>query len=382
MLRFGVISQNARNILQRQESLPLSDAIKLTVDSTCESYGEYLDESVLQGLGKFLDVCPVYNKAPSFYQEMLQSYASSLRCEVNPIIEKTQLNNELMLFESTMRLALDGLVFKNVLELKNACWECGQVPSSGTLLWCAGCDVAFYCRRSCQKKAWRSGHKEHCEKLPEHFQLFQKNYQLHAHPTSGLEIKEGVIISLYNRCSVFFNFISNPPSMIVDDWIPIGPSLEVFYRNLKSIAAGDFWFFRNAGTLDSYMRKIKKCTVSERQLGETKIRNKVFQFISYEFEDKETGVVAESTLSEDSPYYLYLNHYARRVLLPMPVERFFQLCNDSHGTDNQFWEDLEKRRSVWDKKTVSLYHFRRWAHKGAADVELEKSEKNLFCREI
>merc|ERR1712129_563461 len=30
---------------------------------------------------------------------------------------------------------------------------------------CSGCAMSYYCSRTCQKKAWKYGHKDHCKKL-------------------------------------------------------------------------------------------------------------------------------------------------------------------------------------------------------------------------
>mmetsp|Transcript_27761 Transcript_27761/g.64716 ORF Transcript_27761/g.64716 Transcript_27761/m.64716 type:complete len:107 (+) Transcript_27761:260-580(+) len=48
----------------------------------------------------------------------------------------------------------------NILE----CHECGTTEHNG-LKMCSGCKKASYCSTECQRKAWKSGHKETCRKI-------------------------------------------------------------------------------------------------------------------------------------------------------------------------------------------------------------------------
>merc|ERR1712129_611418 len=49
------------------------------------------------------------------------------------------------------------------------CWyKCSKNIKDGiTILFkvCSGCSMSYYCSKSCQKKAWKYGHKEICKTL-------------------------------------------------------------------------------------------------------------------------------------------------------------------------------------------------------------------------
>ena len=53
------------------------------------------------------------------------------------------------------------------LEARALCQGCHQVVPKGTLKLCAGCTVACFCSRECQKAAWKRDHKRNCKKTKE-----------------------------------------------------------------------------------------------------------------------------------------------------------------------------------------------------------------------
>ena len=45
------------------------------------------------------------------------------------------------------------------------CDHCDKNTGSSNLKRCAGCKIAFYCSKECQKAAWKSGHKADCNSI-------------------------------------------------------------------------------------------------------------------------------------------------------------------------------------------------------------------------
>ena len=58
--------------------------------------------------------------------------------------------------------------FSGVGQIPEICDHCRSEPPSGTKLRrCVSCKVARYCSESCQRSAWKSGHKKACKSVAE-----------------------------------------------------------------------------------------------------------------------------------------------------------------------------------------------------------------------
>ena len=50
-----------------------------------------------------------------------------------------------------------------IVAYMRSCNVCGKTGDG--IKKCAGCETVAYCCRACQKKAWRSGHREICKRI-------------------------------------------------------------------------------------------------------------------------------------------------------------------------------------------------------------------------
>lgn len=54
----------------------------------------------------------------------------------------------------------------DAMKTLRTCANCGAREDSGTKMKkCAGCGMAYYCSRTCQKIGWAQGHKEKCHRI-------------------------------------------------------------------------------------------------------------------------------------------------------------------------------------------------------------------------
>ena len=340
------------NLFQMVDTMPpdenfsIEATVKLAVDNTCRSLNEAIERD-------FLEVCPVYDRPTFFFREILDDYEANFG-ELNTIISPYDREADTEVF----RAILEEATVAKIAELKRKCWECGKAVHE-FLMECSACNVAAYCGQACQKKAWKAGHNEHCNKLPQRYQLFQQNCKVHLQQVKNCRLP----ITLSNRSFVFGEIVANPPldniCSVNDAWRALGPSLEVFYKNISRIEKGEFWICAETESMDLYLEKRKqlldKCSQEQQAF------DRILTFLCYEFEHRKSGQVAQSP--EEEPYLIFwANEMAISKLPVMPVERFLYLCDEvgSSYLDSEY----EKRKTKWHTKAVALYLFREWAHKG------------------
>ena len=81
------------------------------------------------------------------------------------------------------------------------CMQCGKSVKDGKLKTCSGCGVAFYCSKSCQKKAWNregDGHREKCGGLFRIFAVRKKQWK------AMRNTKTQTIVSIPQHNSVYY----------------------------------------------------------------------------------------------------------------------------------------------------------------------------------
>jgi len=149
--------------------------------------------------------------------------------------------------------------------LRSSCWECNKIYVEGDddvvpMAKCSSCQVAKYCSRACQKRAWNSGHKKACRVLEEKYRSYLENKARIKKTVGDNRITVSPIV-LFPRQSnqkefhcffkpviaadfILASLIISAESLTADDnfkghkGIIKGPSLDIFYENVARLASG------------------------------------------------------------------------------------------------------------------------------------------------
>lgn len=178
---------------------------QFAMDDTCEQHAPLLDRLLLsQNCGPnnnskklqtttslFLQTCPLYQ------QRSLLVYSSLAEQFFDETQQGKMMDSRAALQDQKHHLLLAAQgVTKGLADVKRTCWECGAVHVA-SIQCCTLCQVANYCGRDCQVKAWRSGHQEKCKALAMANTRFQESLHFieakhnHLHPSSSSSSKKG-----------------------------------------------------------------------------------------------------------------------------------------------------------------------------------------------
>ena len=125
--------------------------------------------------------------------------------------------------------------------LKTSCWECCK-PCKEVFYKCTGCNIANYCGKKCQKKAWRLGHKAECQNLPGHYFSFVSSLKLAGLVSKRLAYPDLSLADEFLDIMYWGTTLFSADSKPCDIFKEMkGPSLHYYYSNLHRIQSEGWW---------------------------------------------------------------------------------------------------------------------------------------------
>ena len=165
---------------------------------TCNNWAQRVDQALFHGKKSptFLFLCPTNKLSHDDFRLMILDI-----CQV--VTQKRSCTDEMHSRLFLLRHAVLA-VATGAHDAFTSCWECDRGSANVSFDRCSSCNVARYCSRECQVRAWKSGHKKWCARLKRSYHQFldsQKEVE-RFHETSG-STWEGLTLSLlYDQASL------------------------------------------------------------------------------------------------------------------------------------------------------------------------------------
>ena len=324
---------------------PLAMAVKLALDGTFQQFGTQLERYLggRQERSKYRKYTLLKEVAIEDIQHVLNQLVG-INCNLGKQFPEVQeiekyLEYGLHLFKAVRRIAKG---FDPTLKQKYQCWECEEMLEAQML--CSRCNIAHYCGRGCQRSAWNSGHKQVCRDLKKHREIFDDAIKLMEDAyTHGIVVDGETILR---------------PSSSVDSRALMtsydSHDMKEYYKNLRRIVTGEWWFFTNTPSVEEYHDKLQQqCT------GTVVDAEK----ISYSYLDDLCSMLHFSTDDARSEGAGFLEH---KYGVAMPAERFLDVYRGCASGS------IERRYRI-EAKIQSEDFFRKRFHKVTGMLRIPSS---------
>mmetsp|Transcript_1200 Transcript_1200/g.1831 ORF Transcript_1200/g.1831 Transcript_1200/m.1831 type:complete len:507 (+) Transcript_1200:81-1601(+) len=140
-------------------------------------------------------------------------------------------------------------------QIRNFCWECNRSTLElglPNLMCCTRCSMAAYCGRDCQVAAWKSGHKKACLRLGEisaqikadRRRIKQAIIDEQVFIESFVAKSGGNSTTCWLKPTPMWDYTTTSMTALgplPEGVLPAkakGPSMDIFYRNMASLACG------------------------------------------------------------------------------------------------------------------------------------------------
>jgi hypothetical protein len=175
----------------------------------------------------------------------------------------------------------------------------------------------------------------------------------HANPTEGLRLNRTMDTRLL--VAVFAGKSPLKYTFGEELWLATGPSMQIYYDNMKRIQSGDFWLWAKPDTIDDYNHKLQELDLVEKRENEDDAMMTILCCLSCTYRRHGTGEIAQS--AEDAPYSAVSQKISQDFLssAKLPLGRFLEVYLDD-GRNTVLHTD-------WQVKQNALLSFRKWAHK-------------------
>lgn len=221
------------------------DVCATLIDLQCRKHEAALDKLVCYGeTGAFLSQCPVYQRPPKEIAILMEE----LMAKVKKGFSDTSLRAKLI----HHTVSISALAISNDVDrVKRECWECGKVCKAN-LSACSCCRTANYCSASCQRKAWKGGHKGKCKSLATNFKLHQDSINLMDEIHITQEEYQHLPIKDERVDYRIFSHIFTLPAQAFQKKTMKGPSMTYFYQNMERIQTKGWWVLSVGPPLPQY----------------------------------------------------------------------------------------------------------------------------------
>jgi hypothetical protein len=294
----------------------LTKNVKRAFDETCLSWEGRLTARFFRGSprGAFRRSCPLFNAPLEDFERVINEDFHS----------KVDLNADRMNADTAKRLSYElGMAASGISQgldqVFKTCWECNAALKMKNE--CSGCNVAFYCGKACQVKAWKGGHKKACQNLKERHERWKDARSVvdAAHVSGmlhGIQLRADwdyiLLSALYSLESPYKN---SSCERIIG-----GASMKAFYENLGRVIRGEWWFYHNATSVSEYKEFIEANgkTVTDEQ-------NYFFMlsiFLSFDYFKHEPDPEVNTSMFDSTSFVI---QSSEGFGIPMPAERFVEM---------------------------------------------------------
>ncbi|KAL3903446.1 MAG: hypothetical protein SGILL_010444 [Bacillariaceae sp.] len=343
---------------------------------TCQDWSERVDAALYSHQerknGIFLFVCSINpSKLSSDQQTKLVRDAMALRQKEHDDAWLRTISRSHQL-ESTINIVQQ-------CDATISCWECGRlVAETSHLKACSQCQVALYCGRECQVKAWKSGHKHNCKILAETWKSLDESLQLIQQTCENGSVFEDTQVNIRSDVNCFALAFQHPSpyrSLTVDDdefpdsLSPQGPSIKFFYQNLTKVKQGHWWVFPDTLGLEAYRKKLgHKYGGAILEYNENSSEAEQFRILymtlCYDIDGFLDMIDPPSVRQE-------IRHTILRELIvrgetkfeKMPAERFIEIYSHKEYFHDKFLPPRAVKRYLNNVKTDVLAHCKEVFHK-------------------
>ena len=332
---------------------------------TCNNWAQRVDQALFHGKKSptFLFLCPTNKLSHDDFRLMILDIFRVVIVKRIGADEKKEMHSRLFLLQNAFFTVAAG-----AHDALTSCWECDRGLVNVSFDCCSSCNVARYCSRECQVRAWKSGHKKWCARLKRSYHQFldsQKEVE-RFHETRGSTL-EGLTLSLlYDHC-IASGICRSPcgcPVVTTDDGlllgVPRGPSMKYFYENFGRVLRREWWVYPAAKSREEYIESIKEKSQDEQGFF---IFHLCF-FLAHDLFGFASEISKDRGMDESAVMSLLLKTtpVASKQDFEMPAVRFIEIYN-ANATRNEENNPAYPNRHRSNMKAHALKDFRAAFHK-------------------
>ena len=344
-----------------------SQKLQEVFQETCTNWAQRVDQALFRGKKNptFLFLCPTNKLSQSEFKDLIEDLFKDV-CDEQIFPEEYE-QIRLRMYQLQYAIHLFGVGAHDVF---SSCWECRGVLGDVRFDRCASCNVARYCGRECQLRAWKSGHKKCCASLKKRSNQFLESHKEinRFHETGGSTV-EGFELQILTDYFIAARLVRSPcvyPVITTEDGmelgLPRGPSMVYFYENLARVLRREWWVYPTTISLEKYTEKSKDNSSREDEFFLEYLcfflSHDIFGFVAER--SKESGI-EEGTVMD---LLLKKSPVAGIECDGMPMERFMELY---HSMAPQFGDGiaykLDPKQYRKNMKAHTYNGFRETLHK-------------------